>query len=153
MANAMTLPEVGQLTQHYGLTVASTEGDEGEIYADTGASDHFFRNWGDFVTYTLCLRQARSSKASTHIRIEGWGKVSKIFEGTDGNVVLTFENALHSPDVSYNLVSISKMDRLGYQVLFGSGVARFYSPGGKHFLTGYRSHGLYQLHEKGVTKR
>ncbi|KAJ3978964.1 hypothetical protein F5890DRAFT_1376518, partial [Lentinula detonsa] len=50
-ANAMTLPEVGQLTQHYGLTVASTEGDEGEIYADTGASDHFFRNRGDFVTY------------------------------------------------------------------------------------------------------
>ncbi|KAJ3993645.1 hypothetical protein F5050DRAFT_1556708, partial [Lentinula boryana] len=54
----------------------------------------------------------------------GWGKVRKIFEGTDGNVVLTFENALHSPDVSYNLVSISKMDKLGYQVLFGSGVAR-----------------------------
>ncbi|KAJ3742259.1 hypothetical protein EV361DRAFT_769838, partial [Lentinula raphanica] len=54
----------------------------------------------------------------------GWGRVRKTFEGPNGKVVLTFENAFHSPDVSYNLVSISKMDNLGYQVLFGKGEAK-----------------------------
>ncbi|KAJ3966070.1 hypothetical protein EV361DRAFT_783451, partial [Lentinula raphanica] len=54
----------------------------------------------------------------------GWGRVRKTFKGPNGDVVLTFENAFHSPDVSYNLVSISKMDKLGYQVLFGNGEAK-----------------------------
>ncbi|KAJ3817346.1 hypothetical protein F5880DRAFT_1452389, partial [Lentinula raphanica] len=58
-------------------------------------------------------------------------------------ITLTFENAFHSPDVSYNLVSISRMDRLGYQVLFGNGSAKFFSPKGVHFLTGHGSNGLY----------
>ncbi|KAJ3983362.1 hypothetical protein F5890DRAFT_1382612, partial [Lentinula detonsa] len=49
-ANAMTIPEVGELTQHYGLTVSST-GENGEIFADSGASDHFFRDRADFITY------------------------------------------------------------------------------------------------------
>ncbi|KAJ3816941.1 hypothetical protein F5880DRAFT_1439199, partial [Lentinula raphanica] len=51
----------------------------------------------------------------------GYGKVIKRFENEDGKVVLTFENAFHTPDVSYNLVSISRMDKLGYQILFGNG--------------------------------
>ncbi|KAJ4000052.1 hypothetical protein F5050DRAFT_1709234 [Lentinula boryana] len=59
-----------------------------------------------------------------------------------------FDDALHIPDVSYNLVSISKMDVLGYEVLFGRGIAKFFSPSGIHFLTGYGSEGLYQLNEK-----
>ncbi|KAJ3817097.1 hypothetical protein EV361DRAFT_759140, partial [Lentinula raphanica] len=58
-------------------------------------------------------------------------------------VVITFENALHAPDVSYDLVSISRMDELGYQVLFGNGVAKFFSPKGQHFLTGQGTNGLY----------
>ncbi|KAJ3758851.1 hypothetical protein EV360DRAFT_17662, partial [Lentinula raphanica] len=51
----------------------------------------------------------------------GRGRVRKTFENEDGKVVLTFEDALHTPDVSYNLVSISRMDKLGYQILFGKG--------------------------------
>ncbi|KAJ3978856.1 hypothetical protein F5890DRAFT_1374439, partial [Lentinula detonsa] len=58
-------------------------------------------------------------------------------------IVITFENALHVPDVSYNLISISKMDALGYQILYGKGMAKFFSPSGTHFLTGYGSGGLY----------
>ncbi|KAJ3831537.1 hypothetical protein F5878DRAFT_507175, partial [Lentinula raphanica] len=51
----------------------------------------------------------------------GRGKVRKSFKGEGGEVVITFENALHAPDVSYDLVSISRMDDIGYQVLFGKG--------------------------------
>ncbi|KAJ3832319.1 hypothetical protein EV361DRAFT_777859, partial [Lentinula raphanica] len=58
-------------------------------------------------------------------------------------IVLTFANALHTPNVSYNLISISKMDALGYKILFGNGVAKFFSPAGTHFLMGCGSGGLY----------
>ncbi|KAJ3978981.1 hypothetical protein F5890DRAFT_1421983, partial [Lentinula detonsa] len=72
----------------------------------------------------------------------------KTFTNEKGDVKLTFEDALHVPDVSYNLVSISRMDALGYQILFGKGVAKFFSPTGTHFLTGHGSGGLYRLDEK-----
>ncbi|KAJ3993049.1 hypothetical protein F5050DRAFT_1533745, partial [Lentinula boryana] len=44
-------PKVAELTQYYGLTAYRQERDSSEIYADTGASDHFFRDRDDFVTY------------------------------------------------------------------------------------------------------
>ncbi|KAJ3832248.1 hypothetical protein F5878DRAFT_511027, partial [Lentinula raphanica] len=50
-ANATLTPEVGELTQHYGLAAQVLSSETGEIYADTGASDHFFRERGDFVSY------------------------------------------------------------------------------------------------------
>ncbi|KAJ3996530.1 hypothetical protein F5050DRAFT_1571255, partial [Lentinula boryana] len=46
------IPAVAELTQYYGLT-ASFQGETGsKIYANMGASDHFFRDRNDFVTYT-----------------------------------------------------------------------------------------------------
>ncbi|KAJ3780404.1 hypothetical protein GGU10DRAFT_234962, partial [Lentinula aff. detonsa] len=44
-------PAVAELTQYYGLTASFREETGSEIYADTGASDHFFRDRNDFVTY------------------------------------------------------------------------------------------------------
>ncbi|KAJ3780896.1 hypothetical protein GGU10DRAFT_278553 [Lentinula aff. detonsa] len=41
-ANVTTTPEVGELTQHYGLAALAEGVSEGEVFADTGASDHFF---------------------------------------------------------------------------------------------------------------
>ncbi|KAJ3710790.1 hypothetical protein C8R42DRAFT_533626, partial [Lentinula raphanica] len=51
-ANTASLPEVGELTQHYGLTASYPGESPGDVFADTGASDHFFRDRGDFVSYT-----------------------------------------------------------------------------------------------------
>ncbi|KAJ3999617.1 hypothetical protein F5050DRAFT_1537994, partial [Lentinula boryana] len=51
MITPSTIPEVGELTQYYGLAVISNNGGGDEIYADTGASDHFFRKREDFTTY------------------------------------------------------------------------------------------------------
>ncbi|KAJ3783326.1 hypothetical protein GGU10DRAFT_231250, partial [Lentinula aff. detonsa] len=44
-------PEVAELTQFYGLSATSHDKTGDEIYADTGASDHFFRKREDFATY------------------------------------------------------------------------------------------------------
>ncbi|KAJ3743286.1 hypothetical protein EV360DRAFT_28099, partial [Lentinula raphanica] len=75
----------------------------------------------DFISYTPCTKLAKSSEATTPLRIVGFGTVRKVLQGPNGTVILTFDNVFHSPDVSYNLVSVSRMDKLGYQVLFGNG--------------------------------
>lgn len=61
---------------------------------------------------------------------------------------MTFENALHSPNIACDLISISQLDKKGYQVLFGNGVAKFFTPDGRHFLTGIGSGNLYRLTKK-----
>ncbi|KAJ3979416.1 hypothetical protein F5890DRAFT_1421386 [Lentinula detonsa] len=42
-AHVTVTTEVGELPQYYGLAALVEGVDEGEIFADTGASDHFFR--------------------------------------------------------------------------------------------------------------
>ncbi|KAJ3991815.1 hypothetical protein F5050DRAFT_1532259, partial [Lentinula boryana] len=48
----IVIPEVGELTQYYGLAVMSNPCEGNKIYADTGASDHLFKNRDDFITYS-----------------------------------------------------------------------------------------------------
>ncbi|KAJ3817098.1 hypothetical protein F5880DRAFT_1446569, partial [Lentinula raphanica] len=53
--SANMVGEIGESTQHYTLTALAARldnaNDGSEIYADTGASDHFFRNKSDFTSY------------------------------------------------------------------------------------------------------
>ncbi|KAJ3728297.1 hypothetical protein C8R42DRAFT_563854, partial [Lentinula raphanica] len=51
-ANVTLTGGVAELTQHYGMAVSMGDGIGDEIYADTGASDHFFKKREDFIEYT-----------------------------------------------------------------------------------------------------
>ncbi|KAJ3765515.1 hypothetical protein FB446DRAFT_709401 [Lentinula raphanica] len=84
----------------------------------------------------------------TLLEIEGTGRVRKAVIHDGKEVTLTFENAYHCPNILSNLISISRLDSLGYQVIFGGGQARFYSPKGEHFLTGVGGNGLYCIQQK-----
>ncbi|KAJ3980216.1 hypothetical protein F5890DRAFT_1375617, partial [Lentinula detonsa] len=48
----VNMPDIAELTQFYSLAATSQERATDDIYADTGASDHFFRNRKDFITYS-----------------------------------------------------------------------------------------------------
>jgi hypothetical protein len=135
---------VGHITQSYALSATSTSRRRG-TYADSAASDHFFREKADFLTYTPCSREGQSSELETPLQILGVGRVRKVFTHEGHDVELFFENALHCPNITYDLVSISEIDKKGYRVEFGGGLAKFYSPDGIHFLTGIATDGLYLL--------
>jgi hypothetical protein len=139
---------VGHITQSYALASSSTNPDRGKTYADSAASDNFFKDRDAFETYTPCDRVGQSSESDTPLRIIGTGKAKKTFIHDGKEVIVTFENALHCPNIAYNLVSISEADKKGCKVIFGDGKAKFYSPKGIHFLTGIGTGGLYLLPEK-----
>jgi hypothetical protein len=135
---------VGHIAQSYALSATSKSRRRG-TYADSAATDHFFRERADFLTYTPCTREGQSSELETPLQILGVGRVRKIFTHEGHNVELIFENALHCPNITYDLVSISEIDKKGYRVEFGGGLAKFFSPDGVHFLTGTATDGLYLL--------
>ncbi|KAJ3820311.1 hypothetical protein F5880DRAFT_1488205, partial [Lentinula raphanica] len=96
----------------------------GFVFADSAASDHFFRNRSDFVTYEPYKSAGQSSEENTSFEIVGRGKARKVlFEGNN-KIVLTFENALHAPTITSDLISVGRLDQLGYHILFGNGQAR-----------------------------
>src|SRR5579875_3041671 len=63
-------------------------------------------------------------------------------------VVLIFNDALHCPNVTSDLILMSKLDKLGYEIHFGNRCVKFYSLNSTHFLMGYGSDGLYKLNKK-----
>ncbi|KAF5390764.1 hypothetical protein D9757_004415 [Collybiopsis confluens] len=144
VANA-TSSDVGEPLQHYALSVANVKIN---TCADSGASDHFFRDRSNFITYTPCSQDCQSSEANTTLAVIGYGKAIKTFTHNGKDITVTFDRALHTPNVSSDLVSISKLDGKGCQILFGKGIAKFFLPDGTHFLTGYGTNGLYTLKER-----
>ncbi|KAJ3767283.1 hypothetical protein FB446DRAFT_652391, partial [Lentinula raphanica] len=104
--------------------MASLHTDSSFVYADSAASDHFFRNRSDFISYEPYISSGQSSEQNTSFEIIGRGKAQKtLFEGST-EITLTFENALHAPNITSDLISIGRLDQLGYHILFGNGQAR-----------------------------
>ncbi|RDB21876.1 Retrovirus-related Pol polyprotein from transposon TNT 1-94 [Hypsizygus marmoreus] len=108
-------------------------------YADSAASEHFFASREDFETYGPVAEGGAGAGTTANggeFFIQGTGRVRKVIM-YDGKLnELTFENALHAPNLTHNLLSIGCLDRKGCSVLFGRGSATFYNPGGIPFMRG-----------------
>jgi hypothetical protein len=91
-------------------------------FADSGCMIHFFKNRDVFLFYKpLNQVVSQSSKEGTSFTILGTGDIEfkVIFQGTKHT--LTFHNALHAPNITANLLSISKMDLAGWSAIFRNG--------------------------------
>ena len=58
---------------------------------------------------------------------------------------LTFNLALHTPNLSANLVSIGCFDDAEFTIIFGGKTVKFIDPNGTNILTGKWSQGMYLL--------
>ncbi len=66
-----------------------------------------------------------SSKAGASLNIQGIGSVALKSSISGMQNIFTLSKALHCPDVSANLISISRLDKEGWFVTFGRGQATF----------------------------
>jgi len=116
-------------------------------YADSDATDHCFANREDFATYTAYTSPhtgCTANKGGT-FRILGVGEVKHSIIVNGQCTHLIFKSAIHTPDLSANLISISKFDDLGYFTTFGGGKVVF-TDGEKHIIIeGRRTGGMYLL--------
>ena len=68
-------------------------------------------------------------------RILGCGKVRKWVKYGDEVIEITFENALHAPELDHNLVSIGSLVRKGVKLGIDERGATLRAPDGKPFMT------------------
>jgi hypothetical protein len=88
--------------------------------ADSGCTTHFFKSRGHFSSYTALEKAAgQSSKEGTSFTVLGMGTVQMKVIHNNLEHTLTFKDALHAPDVTVNLISISQLDLGGWDIVFG----------------------------------
>ena len=116
-------------------------------YADSGATDHCFAGQEDFITYLAYNPSCTSRTANKDgtIRILGVGKVKCTFTYNGCLIHLTFKAAIHAPDLSANLISISKFDDLGFYTIFRGGKVVFIDTTKRVMMEGRRVGGMYLL--------
>ncbi|RDB17165.1 Retrovirus-related Pol polyprotein from transposon TNT 1-94 [Hypsizygus marmoreus] len=114
-------------------------------YADSAASEHCFVDRGDFETYVPFHGDAGATATKGgKFTIAGKGRVNKRIT-FDGRVVLLTFDAIHTPDLSHNLISIGRLDKAGCFTVFGGGGATFLNPVGAPFMYGQGSGTMYKV--------
>ena len=120
--------------------------------ADSGCTTYFFKSREAFSSYTPLDKAAgQSSKEGTSFTVLGMGtvQIKVIHKGLEQT--LTFGNALHAPDVTANLISISRLDLAGWDTIFGGGKVRFFKDK-KEIFGGVLKNGLYLIGGSFISK-
>jgi len=116
-------------------------------YADSGVTDHCFADREDFATYTAytspCTGRTANKGGTFRILCVGEVKHSIIVNGRCTHLI--FKSAVHTLDLSANLISISKFDDLGYFTTFGGGKVVFTDGEKCIIMEGQRTGGMYLL--------
>lgn len=119
-------------------------------FKDSGATDHCYVRREDFTTYsTIPIRHGKAAKRGTQFSIVGIGSVTKILPVEGRLVSMTFTNVLHTPDLSANLISVSRLDSMGCTTTFGGGKFVVRDKNGKSCLEGQMVNRMYMVNEGG----
>jgi GAG-pre-integrase domain len=95
--------------------------------ADSGCTTYFFESHEAFSTYTpLAKAASQSSKEGINFTILGMGTVQMKVVHNGLEQTLTFGNALYAPDVTADLISTSRFNLTGWDVVFGRKRAHFF---------------------------
>ena len=58
---------------------------------------------------------------------------------------MTFKDAVHAPNMAFMLISISRLDKSGYQVIFNKGMCKIINLKGQVIATIPHADGLYRV--------
>ena len=61
------------------------------------------------------------------------------------STTMTFKNAIHVPQMAFTLISISRLDKAGYQITFKKGMCTILNQKGQTIATIPHSDGLYRV--------
>jgi hypothetical protein len=110
---------------------------------DSGATEHCFWCREDFSEYREESREGNAVEGSKfHILASGtiWKFIT--YEGQRREIIL---DTIHTPDITSNLISISKLDAKGYRVEFSNEKAIFKHSDSSPFMEALLSNGMYVL--------
>jgi len=109
---------------------------------DSGASDIYspekFANYRP-ITQDITTVDGRKLKAI------GMGVLEIDLSNGSKQTKTMFRDAIHAPDMAFTLISISKLDKAKYKVVFHKGMCTIIDPKGKTIATIPHSKGLYRI--------
>ena len=115
-------------------------------YTDSAASDHCFVSVSDFSTYVpLNEKKGTTATARGTFKIHGIGTVRKWVNFNRKVINLTLTNALHTPELSHNLISIRWLDKAGCYTVFGGGEVVFIDKQNNPFMHGKGIGTMYEV--------
>lgn len=111
---------------------------------DSGASRDFCPDRTKFLNYRTIRRKITMASGST-LDAVGMGDLQIELPNGNKKTKVTFKNAIHAPDMAFTLLSISRLDKAGFAVLFKKGMCTISNPDGKTIGTIPHTDGLYKL--------
>lgn len=119
-ANSMivTLSENDTNVKCFAFSIQTQAPSNGVTYADLAASRHFFKDKSDFVMYNppSANNLVRVTAEGRTFQVDGCGQVCKWVQYGKEIIEVTFDNALHAPDLFHNLISLGCLVSKGVKV-------------------------------------
>ena len=118
---------------------------------DSAATDYCFRDRADFERYsTATSGTGEAAIKDSTFDVVGKGTVTKSKANRE-SITLRFNNAIHTPQLSSNLISIGRLCDAGYKVLFDKEKALVYDSHGNGFTCSWGLDRLYGFDNSKLT--
>ena len=116
-------------------------------FMDSGASDTMFVSREAFSRYKPIVPRAGDSAKAVNgtFEIVGEGNVTQSYKINGMERKITYTNALHTPTLNANLVSVGALDKAGLTTTFGNGQGITRRANGEVILAGKNVNGMYIL--------
>jgi hypothetical protein len=111
---------------------------------DSGASRDYSPDRSKFQNYKA-IKRSITTADGRKLKAIGMGDLEIDLPNGSKSTKTVFKNAIHAPDMAFTLISISRLDKAGYQVTFNKGMCTIKNPNGQTIATIPHSDGLYRV--------
>ena len=111
---------------------------------DSGASEFYCPDQEKFANYKQ-INQSITTANGRKLKAIGMGDLE--IDLLNGSKVMKtmFKDAIHTPDMAFTLIVISKLDKAKYKVVFHKSTCTIINPKGKTIAMIPHSEGLYRI--------
>jgi GAG-pre-integrase domain len=111
---------------------------------DSGASRDYCPDWSKFIMYRNVQQKITTADGRT-LNAIGMGNLQLELPNSSGKTVTIFKDAIHTPEMAFTLISISRLDRAGFLVTFSKEMCTIKNPKSTTIATIPHSDGLYKI--------
>jgi len=130
----------------YALTSESTSEPPSDIWvSDTGATSHICNNRKCFTTFRAENFNVRTYGRQNATPALGRGTIKLVSSDIGRSHIVTLEDTIYCPEADQNLLSISKLDRMGGTATYGKGRVTHYTANRSVLTIGALQDRLYHL--------
>ena len=111
---------------------------------DRGASQVYSPDRSNFANYKPIDRSITTADGN-QLKAVGMGDLEVDLPNGSKTTKMMFKNAVHAPEMAFTLISVSRLDKAGYQVAFKKGMCTILNQKAQVIATIPHSDGLYRV--------